>query len=184
MQRAVLVTGPSGSGKSTLADALAEELRGEGRQVRVLKQDSYFFGEFIPYSRCKDDTLERPDRVKWDEFVAHAAEAGRDTVVILEGHSVLNCDELVKLAGLIVYLDVGRDTCRTRRVGRRSRPEADNAALRAYFDAHVWPAHERYVVPVYERLRASGANVVCLSDGPIEEAVRRVTDAALQLQPQ
>ena len=61
----------------------------------------------------------------------------------------------------VLFLDPGVDadgaaaraTCRERRAGRTAdRPDAELARLRAYYDAHVWPAFERYTLAPFRAL--------------------------------
>ena len=61
----------------------------------------------------------------------------------------------------VLFLDPGVDadgaaaraTCRERRACRTAgRPDAELAHLRAYYDAHVWPAFERYTLAPFRAL--------------------------------
>jgi hypothetical protein len=67
MVKVVMITGPSGCGKSTVAESLAASL---GHGVAYIKQDDFFGGEFVPYSKAKagEFTNEAPSHVDFDKL--------------------------------------------------------------------------------------------------------------------
>eukprot|EP01062_Namystynia_karyoxenos_P047607 TRINITY_DN35996_c0_g1_i1.p2 TRINITY_DN35996_c0_g1~~TRINITY_DN35996_c0_g1_i1.p2 ORF type:complete len:195 (+),score=60.16 TRINITY_DN35996_c0_g1_i1:33-587(+) len=173
----VLVTGPSGSGKSTLAAEMRSRHAGT---AAALRQDDYFAGAFVPYSERADDALERPEQVDWGRLLAAVADSrqGAD-LVLVEGHAVLASADLLQLAGAVVYLDAPEAVCRERRLLRSERPPAETAALGVYFTERVWPAHERTVAPVVQRLQdAADPRLLVLSATAAE--VRPLAEAALR----
>ena len=167
------VVGPSGVGKSSLAEALAESLG-----AVYVKEDPRFFLKSCPKSyEYRDPVSEEPGHVDWR---ATAAETDRllatGDVAVLEHYLLLapggGRDWLQGKCDCILFLDPGVGPtedppassdacrrCRERRVGRTAgRPDAEIDHLRAYYDAHVWPAFVKYTLAPF---RALSADVPC-----------------------
>ena len=183
----LMITGPSGCGKSSVAAAVAARCDG----ALVVQQDHYFAGEFTPYAEAVDDASERPEHVDWprlrDAVDAARAGAAARAPVLVEGHAAL-CDEaLVARCDAVVFLSAERESCCARRVGRRARPAAEAASLRAYYERFAWPAHERDVRPRLDALRARADNArpalhVCAAEQPLERVVAEVFERVGPLQ--
>jgi len=85
------------------------------------------------------------NKVNWKSLlrtVAAVRNAGK--TVILEGHVIATVPELAGAADFAVVLDENEETCCARRLGRRARPDDENAILERYFREVVWPAYNEY----------------------------------------
>ena len=133
-----------------------------GSAVAHVAQDDYFCSSFTPYSQAVDDRNERPDHVDMERLCAEvmrkAAQSDRYILVLVEGHTVLSDPALVHSAATVVYLHLDREESCRRRVGRRKRTPEEAAGITAYFDAYVWPAHARYVLPLLDGLASRHEN--------------------------
>ena len=156
-----------------------------------MQQDHFFSGEFTPYAEAVDDASERPEHVDWprlrEAVDAARAGAGPRAIVLVEGHAALCDDALVARCDAVVFLGAEREACCARRVGRRKRPAAEAASLRAYYERFAWPAHERDVRPRLDALRARADNArpalhVCAAEQPLERVVADVLECIGPLQ--
>ncbi|GIF70962.1 AAA family ATPase [Asanoa siamensis] len=166
----VAITGGTGSGKTTLADALARRL---GDQLAVVSLDDLVFGRaaLAAAGRVVTD-WDDPGLWRWDDLRGHLADlrAGRPTVVdarsresraagtptlrveprpvcALVGHLALHDDEIAKICGVRVYLDLPEDELARRRAARGPAPENNEP----YLSTTLLPAHRRLVVPQKRR---------------------------------
>ena len=155
------VVGPSGVGKSTLAAALAGRLG-----AAHVKEDPAFFLKSCPKSyEYRDPVSECPEHIDWEKTAARADELLAGARLAVVEHYLLLAPGrerfLFDRCDCVLFLDPGVDadgaaaraTCRERRAGRTAgRPDAELAHLRAYYDAHVWPAFERYTLAPFRAL--------------------------------
>ena len=155
------VVGPSGVGKSTLAAALAGRLG-----AAHVKEDPAFFLKSCPKSyEYRDPVSEAPEHIDWPATAARADELLAGARLAVVEHYLLLAPGrerfLFDRCDCVLFLDPGVDadgaaaraTCRERRAGRTAgRPDAELAHLRAYYDAHVWPAFERYTLAPFRAL--------------------------------
>ena len=133
-----------------------------GSAVLHIGQDGFFAAEFTPYSKAVDDSNERPNHVDWEKLKTKVKSAASDpdrySLVIVEGHTVLNDPELVEMCQTVIYLHLEADESCARRVGRRARGIEESNAIRKYFHEFVWPAHEKYVLPHLDALASREEN--------------------------
>jgi uridine kinase len=124
-------------------------------------------------------------QVNWESLKRDVAAArATGNLVVLEGHVVVTVQELADLAGFAVVLDEKEETCRARRLGRRARPEADNAILERYIREVVWPAYNTYGRPAQDALETR-LDLMCIrlsklnlsSEGGPEAVVRAAVEA-------
>jgi len=170
------VAGASGSGKSTIAAALAERLGGV-----VCPEDPRFFLLECPSSyRLRDPASEEPSSVDWPATLAEIRRVigTGPRAVVVEHFLLLANADLVDLCDVIVYASVGTDRaarslCRERRVARSRRTATEEAALRRYYDAAVWPAFLRNTHAPFLRLLDADASRAVVVDAarPIDRVV-------------
>lgn len=116
----------------------------------IIPQDAFYNCEFMlfPYDKVTDGHLEMPDIIDWDKLVRTVRSIPRGVNVIVEGHCLYCCKELVKMANHCFFIDINYSTCKKRYVSRYS----DNYSIEQldmkekYFDSFTWPIHQQYVV--------------------------------------
>lgn len=140
----ILITGASASGKSSIAMELSKVL-----SAVIIPQDAFYnVTEFMlfPYDKVDDDRLEKPDLIDWKKLIKTVKSIPTSVNVIVEGHCVYTCKELVDLADHKVYIGIDYATCKRRYVSRY----ADNYTIQQlemkekYFDKYTWPVHLKY----------------------------------------
>lgn len=135
----VAVAGASCAGKTTLADLLAKEY-GEGRNVVVLHQDDYYFDgvtdwetpSSIDFGRLVRDV----DRLKDQHKLNNDSDSSSPSVIV-EGFLLFSNAELWGRFDVVLFLEVGREECRRRRLLR----DRFVAAHPKYFDDDIWPQY-------------------------------------------
>ena len=165
----VLLCGPSGCGKSSLAAALASAAEASGLQCSVVSQDNYFTHRFESYQERADDRFEGPAHIDWAALRRDTAAArqrsgssgsnqsgercgSRPGFCCVEGHVLATDEVLAAAASFAVVFEGAEATCRSRRLGRRPRPDEERRVLEKYIVEFVWPAFLRYGRPAQDAL--------------------------------
>lgn len=141
----VLITGSTASGKSTLSTIVSKEIKSI-----IIPQDSFYKHDFVqfPYHPDMDDRMERTDSINWGGLLTMVyTNLKNHANVIVEGHCVMSCEELVKKADLIFYISKSKDDCKKRFMERYSDGlSAEQNDMKArYFETIAWPTHGGYV---------------------------------------
>lgn len=141
----ILITGSTASGKSTLANIISKELK-----CIIIPQDSFYKHDFVqfPYHPDMDDRMERSDSINWGGLLTMVkCNIDNHVNVIVEGHCVLSCNELVKMANMVFYISKSKEDCKSRFMTRYSDglDEKQNDMKAAYFESIAWPAHKKYM---------------------------------------
>ena len=187
------IAGPSGAGKSFLARHLAARLHSP-----ILSLDHYyrdlshlFLDERAGSNFDEPAALEhelliaevadlhegRPIAVPTYDFSTHTRTRESQVFqpapfVIIEGLFTLHWEELRRLLGTSVYVDMPDDVCLQRRTERDVRERGRTPeSVTAQFQATVAPMAERYVRPTLQY-----ADIVVPGSIPIDEGVTRVLD--------
>ena len=183
----IAIAGPSGSGKTELARYLAGTL-----DAPILSLDSYY--RDLPHlsyeARCRTN-FDHPDSLDREllaaqisalvegaeiqvpvyDFTRHQRAADvhllqADRFVIIEGLFALYFEEVRRLAGTCVYVDVPDEICLARRLERdiRERGRSVESVIEQYA-ATVRPMAEQYVFPArhFADVVASGLHPVRIS---------------------
>lgn len=151
--RIVLLTGMSGVGKSSVSKALRLMVP----ECNIISQDEHFADAGITYAAALASgncEMERAEHVDWARVLRVVRAA--DGLVLVEGHCLPACIELVDMAAAILVLNASPDECRARRLGRRERSAEEAAELSRYFDEIVAPAHREHTAPRLRELLESG----------------------------
>lgn len=113
----------------------------------MVHQDSYYYKEFVqfPYARNMGDEMESPDSIDWESMLDVIMKY--DGNVIVEGHCLMACKELVKMADLIFFISKERDDCFRRFMTRYSEglTYEQNSIKADYYNRVTWPCHEKYM---------------------------------------
>lgn len=182
------LAGPSGAGKTTLASCLAGGLGG-----RVVHEDrSWFRASAAPSYAFRDPASEEPAHVDWGlaRAALREAVAAPVPVVVVENYLLLAPEgggrHLEPELDLVLLLDGHaassrlRETCRERRVNRNpERPISEQAALRTYYDEHVFTAYQKYTRGPFDARAGPKAELdaTASADGVLEAAFAAVGDA-------
>lgn len=150
------ISGGSAAGKTTFTAALAQQL--EDRRPAVLNQDRYF----RRWERDEERTTNHPRAVQWEALIndvgALAAggaveppagpPVGPGRVVLVEGHLLFGCEDLMPLLGLKVFLDVDPHERVLRRMLRDTASgQVDLESAVAWYRRDVLPNFPRYTEP-------------------------------------
>ena len=154
----VLITGSSSSGKSTLASIVSKTIKSNV----IIPQDSFYKHDFVqfPYTEDMGDKMEMPDSINWGGLLdVVKCNIGNHSNVIVEGHCVLACTDLVHMADIIFFVNRPKNVCKSRFMDRYSDglTTTQNEMKSAYFDNVVWRCHEKYMEE-YVRERALDDN--------------------------
>ena len=187
----IAIGGPSGSGKTELAHALARAL-----DAPILSLDSYY--RHLPHlsyeERCRIN-FDEPQSLDHELLIAHLAAlaAGSEIAVpvydfahhlradqthrfearhfaIIEGIFALHWEDVRRLAGTRVFVDVPDEICLARRLERdvRERGRSVESVIEQYA-ATVRPMAELYIRPTREF-----ADIVASGVDPIERSAQAV----------
>ena len=188
----VLIAGGSASGKSTIAAQVRE--RFAHARVWVMSHDEYYrdvsqlsgedlarhnfdHPDALDHARLVSDVTallagKRITLPRYD-YVTHARSESADAVgpldmLIVEGIFALHYEELVKLAGLRMYVEADADLRLARRLRRdlRERGFGLDEALDNYLEK-VRPMHDAFVEPSRRR-----ADLIVPGDRPADGALR------------
>ena len=138
-----------------------------GRTVEVLQQDIYFTAAFIPYHERRDFSFEIGLGINWGKLVMDMESFTKgndadDAVMIVEGHMLgAAANEFFnsfqgKASMALVFIKCSKDTCKSRRLGRRKRSEQEWSELNTYIDDFVWPSFVETGIPTMDKLRDLG----------------------------
>jgi len=181
----IAIAGGSGSGKTWLAQHLAEEF---GAAAGRLSLDDFYRdrSQQAPEDRAQAN-FDHPDAIDWPEFrrslmairrgealelpvydfSSHTRSAVTKAwkpcrLVLLDGLWLLHRVELRRLYSLGVFVDCPESLRRERRLARDQQERGRSAAsIRAQFDGHVAPMHDRFVAPQVQH-----ADLVVASPAP------------------
>ena len=140
----ILITGASASGKSTVAMELSKVI-----SAIIIPQDAFYnVDEFMlfPYDKVNDGRLELPDMIDWNKLITTIRSIPQSVNIIVEGHCLYTCKQLIELADYMFYLTISYSMCKKRYVSRY----ADNYTIEQlemkekYFDKWTWPIHLQY----------------------------------------
>ena len=191
------VAGPSGAGKSYLARHLAGRLHSP-----VLSLDHYYRDlSHLSFDERASSNFDEPAALEHELLIEQVAELheGRTIAVptydfsvhtrtsqtqvfqpaafvIIEGLFTLHWEELRRLLGTSVYVEMADDVCLQRRTERdvHERGRTPESVI-AQFRATVAPMAERYVKPTLRH-----ADVVLPGSLPIDEGVARVLEHVMR----
>lgn len=139
----ILISGASASGKSTLSMNLSKVIN-----AIIIPQDSFYNFEFdlFPYDKETNGIIEQPDIIDWDRIIKTVKSIPSDVNIIVEGHCIFTCRELVTIADHCFFIDIDYDTCINRFVKRNADNYTDDMikSKREYFIKHAWPIHKEY----------------------------------------
>lgn len=115
----------------------------------IVPQDVFYNCEFMlfPYDKVTDGHLERPDIINWEKLIETVDSIPNDINIIVEGHCLYTCNELIDRSDFCFFIDIDYDNCKRRYVSRYS----DNYTTEQldmkekYFDSFTWPIHSQYV---------------------------------------
>ncbi len=190
------IAGPSCAGKSFLSSHIAEKLN-----AAMLHLDSYYreLNHLSIVQRAhwnfdapeaidaellfehvrqlhKGNTIQKPIY----DFTTHSRTEKTEPVeprkyIIIEGLFALYWDEIVKLLGTKVFVDLGEDICLERRIERdiRERGRTRESVLEQYHST-VLPMAKRYVHPTKDR-----ADIIVTGNDKIENEVAAVLNHVL-----
>lgn len=121
------IAGGSGSGKSTFTNRLVEQIR--PIQVHSISTDRFFKSELpkmiSPSSGKEYDNWNSPDSIDFERLLetvqGHRSENMEQTVVIVEGLSVLYFPELRDMFDLSIFIELDSDERMYRRIKRNMR---------------------------------------------------------------
>ena len=155
--RMIIITGPSGCGKSTLSNGMANSIPGG---AIVLKQDSYFTQDFLPYEDRLEhlevaDLFEGPTTIDFQKLEADLKTAAENyPLVIVEGHMVATNAQLRALCDGCVIFRSNEGISKQRRLDRiPDRSPKQRKILSDYYDRYVWKFHQKYAIPACALLR-------------------------------
>jgi uridine kinase len=185
------IAGPSCAGKTELARRLAATLA-----TRVLPLDAYYIDlAHLPLEQRAQNNFDVPTALDHDLFLAHLAAlaAGREIArpvydfathtrtaateliapapfIIVEGLFVLYWEDVRRLFGAAVFVDLDDKTCLDRRILRdvKERGRTPESVL-WQFGESVRPMCEKYIRPTHKF-----ADVVVRGDDAIEHSVAAV----------
>jgi uridine kinase len=190
------IAGPSCAGKSFLSSHIAEKL-----DAAMLHLDSYYKElDHMSLVQRAHWNFDAPEALDTDLLFAHVRELHKGNAVakpvydftthsrteetvlveprkyiIIEGLFALYWDEITKLLGTKVFVDLGEDICLERRIERdiRERGRTRESVLEQYHST-VLPMAKRYVHPT-----KSGADIVVTGDDRIDNEVAAVMNHVL-----
>lgn len=190
------IAGPSCAGKSFLSSHIAEKL-----DAAMLHLDSYYRElDHLSIVQRAHWNFDAPEALDAEllfahvrqlhkgiaiqkpiyDFTTHARTDRTEPVeprqfIIIEGLFALYWDEIVKLLGTKVFVDLGEDICLERRIERdiRERGRTRESVLEQYHST-VLPMARRYVHPTRER-----ADIVVTGNDRIEHEVEVVMQHVL-----
>jgi len=190
------IAGPSCAGKSFLSSHIAEKL-----DAAMLHLDSYYRElDHLSLVQRAHWNFDAPEALDTDLLFAHVRELSRgnaiakpvydftthsrtaktvtvrpEKYIIVEGLFALYWDEIVKLTGTKVFVDLGEDLCLERRIERdiRERGRTRESVLEQY-ESTVLPMAKRFVHPTKSR-----ADIVVTGDDQIEHEVAAVMNHVL-----
>lgn len=139
----ILISGASASGKSTLSMELSKVI-----SAIVVPQDAFYNCEFdlFPYDKETNGVIEQPDIIDWDKLIKTIKSIPDNVNIIVEGHCVFTCWDLVMMADHCFFIDIGFEKCMDRFIKRN----ADNytpdmlKSKKEYFIKYTWPIHKEY----------------------------------------
>ncbi len=190
------IAGPSCAGKSYLSKHIIEKL-----DAAILHIDSYYRElDHMSLVQRAHWNFDAPEAIDAEllfqhvrllhkghaiqkpiyDFTTHSRTDKTEPVVphryiIIEGLFALYWDEIVKLLGTRVFVDLGEDICLERRIERdiRERGRTRESVLEQYHST-VLPMAKRYVHPTRER-----ADIVVTGNDRIENEVAAVLNHVL-----
>ena len=190
------IAGPSCAGKSFLSSHIAEQL-----DAAMLHIDSYYkeldHMSIVQRAHWNFDAPEAIDaELLFDhvrqlhkgltiqkpiyDFTTHSRTDKTEPVephkyIIIEGLFALYWDDIVKLLGTKVFVDLGEDICLARRIERdiRERGRTRESVLEQYHST-VAPMAKRYVHPTKDR-----ADIIVTGNDKIENEVAAVLNHVL-----
>ncbi len=190
------IAGPSCAGKSFLSAHIAEKL-----DASMFHLDSYYKElDHLSIVQRAHWNFDAPDALDADllfehirqlhkgnviqkpiyDFTTHSRTADTEPVeprkyVIIEGLFALYWDEITKLLGTKVFVDLGEDICLERRIERdiRERGRTRESVLEQYHST-VLPMAKRYVHPTKER-----ADIIVTGNDDISNEVAAVLNHVL-----
>lgn len=139
----ILITGSPASGKSSISCQLAKSTNSV-----IIPQDAFYNGKFelFPYDKDHEGYFERYDIYDWKKLVSVVKRTQNTVNIIVEGHCILTCLELVSMADFVFNLTIDKPICKKRFISRYS----DNYTLEqleakeTYFEKFIWPIAEQY----------------------------------------
>lgn len=143
----VLITGSSACGKTTLSSIVSKTLKSN----IIIPQDSFYKHDFIqfPYGKDMGDKMERSDSINWGGLLELVkCNVDNHANVIVEGHCIMSCIDLVEQADVIFFISRPKDDCKKRFMDRYNSGSLTGEQIKQksdYFDSVVWPCHERYM---------------------------------------
>lgn len=180
------LAGPSRSGKSSLAAAVAEQLRGRGREVFIVEQRRFerSVGSYACSAEVNEAMYDHPCAVDWPSLaralskaIDAAAASGRPeapALVVLEGSLALWMPSLCQAMHRRLFLRASRQEVLRRR-------QSGGDAMAEPFVEHVfWPMHLQFGQPQlapWEELRVADEE----EGFPVPEALLSEALGALDL---
>ena len=180
----VFIAGCSQAGKTTLAANLKKKL---GGNVHVVHQDGFWTGRGAnTKKRARDADLpdwEGGQFTDWSKLckeVEHRRTRNLpNSVVIVEGYTLFyehpELQACRERADAIIVLEIGKETCQTR---RRTFPSKSGwASADDYVRGAVWPHYEKEELP---RINRAAGTIIRIDGTRPEEAVTATAVAALK----
>lgn len=153
----ILISGASASGKSTISMGLSKVI-----SAIIIPQDAYYTCEFMlfPYDKVSDGHLEQPDIIDWKKLIDTVNSIPENVNIIVEGHCLYTCNELVNMADHCFFIDIDYSTCKKRYVSRYSDNYTTNQLemKEKYFDEFTWPIHKQYM----DKIVLKNKNIHCI----------------------
>jgi len=182
MDNKVFVVGICGStcsGKTTFANEIVEGFKmkaPEGKRIAIIGQDSFYIG-LLEGEDPRIKNYDIPEAIDWNfllgvvnslinrksvqipiyDFKTHSRQAETTTIepvdiVIIEGILIFNCEELLPMLDLKVFINASSDLCLARRILRDTRERGrDVEGIIDQYLAHVKPSNDDLVIPSQKR---------------------------------
>lgn len=137
----VLLTGAPASGKTTVSGLLSKL----GKFI-IVPQDAFYNVSFTTKPEESQLKLEGCDIINWSRLLDVVVSCSKYTNVLVEGHCIMDNQELVKLADYCFFINMDKNTCKTRYMNRFSEQYTQKQLQKKdkYFESHVWVNHSNY----------------------------------------
>lgn len=154
VSKIIVVTGATRSGKTTFARKYQKYQKSIGVACHLLSLDEFRAYTLLKRKRIVDAfgrrDWEDPRNIAWkhfEEMLGDVRDKGingeRCRIIVVEGFCILHSQYVRENADAIVYIDIDRDTCKSRR-SRSKNPAPSGWTFDEYFDRCIWPRHEAY----------------------------------------
>jgi len=142
----IIIAGVTCSGKTTISHKIVSKIK----NVAILHQDDFYYTDYKNHL----DRLPELDYYLFDKINAYdmdkmmvSINSQSANILVLEGILLLEDSRILKLADLIFFMVLDKNTCWERRKARTYLPPEPNG----YFDKYAWPEYEKHLSMVKKK---------------------------------